>query len=55
MPIYQVSYQIKKFGSIEVDRENKEDAIAAVKEKVESVSEFEKIEAIELGGIEKVG
>lgn len=55
MPVYQVSYQIKKFGSIEVERENKEDAIATVMEIVETVSEIEEIEAIELGGFEKVG
>ena len=48
MPIYQIDYQIKKYGTMEVSRKTEEEAIAAAEEILEGDGEIENIEAIKL-------
>ena len=53
MPLYQVDYQIMRYGTIEVTRETEKEAIASVEEMIEGDGEIEKIEAILLDECEK--
>ena len=48
MPVYQIDYQIKKYGTMEVKRDTEQEAIEAAEEMLEGDGEIENIEAIKL-------